>query len=148
MNIEWRLKKFEDLSPFELYKILSLRQTVFIVEQNCAYLDTDGKDLKSLHLLGFAENNLLAAYARIVAPGISYAEVSIGRVVNDPSMRRTGIGKLLMQEAISAIEKIYGNVPLRIGAQRYLLEFYKSFGFIPLEDYMEDGIPHTIMLRS
>jgi ElaA protein len=147
----WRLKKFEDVSPIELYKIVSLRQEVFIVEQNCPYQDADGKDLHSYHLMGFmAEDSSekLAAYSRIVFPGISYKEVSIGRIVTAPAFRRTGIGKLLVEESIRQIEEIYGKVPIRIGAQRYLLEFYKAFGFHPLEDYIEDGIPHTIMLRN
>jgi ElaA protein len=150
----WQLKKFEDLSPEELYSILSLRQEVFIVEQNCPYGDADGKDLKSYHLMGIineSENDKkesLVAYARIVFPGVSYEEVSIGRVVSAPKYRRTGIGKILMVEALAHIQKIYGKVPVRIGAQRYLLKFYKSFGFIPEENYMEDGIPHTVMLRS
>ena len=56
-TIDWHLKKFEDLSPLELYKILDLRQQVFVVEQNCAYQDVDGKDLKSYHLMGFAADN-------------------------------------------------------------------------------------------
>ncbi|MEP7168581.1 MAG: GNAT family N-acetyltransferase [Bacteroidota bacterium] len=148
VQLTWRLKKFEDLSPFELYKILSLRQEVFIIEQNCPYLDTDGKDLYSFHLMGFAENDFLAAYSRIVFPGISYEEVSIGRVVSSPKYRRTGIGKLLMEEAIKQIETTYGKVPIRIDAQKYLFEFYKNFGFTDIfEEYIEDGIPHVIMLR-
>lgn len=146
--ISWELKKFEDLSPLQLYKILELRQQVFVVEQNCPYLDTDGKDLKSYHLMGLTEDNFLAAYARIVFPSVSYPEVSIGRVVSSPKFRRTGIGKMLMEESIIQIEKLYGKVPIRIGAQRYLLEFYKGFGFVPFEEYMEDQIPHTIMLRK
>ena len=148
MQLTWSLKKFEDLSPVELYKILSLRQEVFGLEQNCLYLDTDGKDFDSFHLMGFAEKGFLAAYARIVSPGISYEEVSIGRVVSSPKYRRTGLGKLLMEESLKRIEEIYGKAPVRIGAQKYLLEFYKSFGFIPIgEDYLEDGIAHKIMLR-
>ncbi|MEO5572177.1 MAG: GNAT family N-acetyltransferase [Bacteroidia bacterium] len=149
IQLTWRLKKFEDLSPAELYKILSLREEVFIVEQNCPYLDTDGKDLNSHHLMGFAEKEFLAAYARIVFPGISYDEVSIGRVVSSPRYRRTGLGKILMEEALKRIAEIYGNIPVRIGAQKYLLEFYKGFGFVPEgDDYLEDGIPHVIMLRT
>ena len=145
----WVLKKFEDLSAFELYKILALRQEVFVVEQNCPYHDCDGKDLRSFHLTGTDENDFLAAYTRIVFPGVSYDEVSIGRVVSSPKYRRTGSGKLLMQQAIKKIEEVYGKVPIRIGAQKYLLEFYKGFGFIPEgETYLEDGIPHVIMLRT
>lgn len=149
VQLTWKLKKFEDLSPAELYKILSLRQEVFIVEQNCPYLDADGKDLHSFHLMGFDENYFLTAYSRIVFPGISYAEISIGRVVSSPKFRRTGLGKLLMEEAIKQIEAIYGKVPIRIGAQKYLFEFYKGLGFTDIgEEYLEDGIPHVIMLRS
>lgn len=119
------------------------------MEQNCLYLDTDGKDPDSFHLMGFAEKDFLAAYARIVFPGISYDEVSIGRVVSSPKYRRTGLGKILMEEAIKQIEILYGKVPIRIGAQLYLLEFYKGFGFIEEgEIYLEDNIQHVIMMRN
>ena len=148
-QLTWKLKKFQDLSPFELYKILSLRQQVFGIEQNCLYLDTDGKDLDSYHLMGFTEEDFLAAYSRIVFPGISYKEVSIGRVVSSPAFRRTGIGKLLMEESIKHVESIYGKVPIRIGAQLYLLNFYRDFGFIEEgEIYLEDNIKHIIMVRK
>ena len=146
--IDWQLKLFKDLSHEELYSIMQLRQKVFIVEQNCPYLDADGKDLHSYHLMGFV-NNDLAAYARLVFPGISYAEVSIGRVVTSPTYRKKEFGKQLMQRAIAKIENLYGKVPIRIGAQQYLKKFYESFGFVDLgKPYMEDGIPHIIMLRK
>ena len=146
--INWQLKPFKDLSVQELYSIMQLRQEVFIVEQNCPYLDADGKDLKSHHLMGF-EGEELAAYARIVPPGVSYDEVSIGRVVSGTKYRRQGYGQLLMQESIRQIEKLYGNVPIRIGAQKYLLKFYEGFGFVKEGDeYLEDGIPHVIMVRK
>ncbi len=148
VDITWRQKTFEDLSPVELYKILSLRHEVFGIEQNCLYQDMDGKDLYSFHLMGFVKKDILAAYSRIVFPGISYEEVSIGRVVCSPKFRRTGLGKLLMKESLEQVENIYGNVPVRIGAQKYLYEFYKGFGFEDAgTEYLEDGIPHVIMLR-
>ncbi len=146
--IDWQLKLFKDLSQHELYSIMQLRQEVFIVEQNCPYLDADGKDLHSYHLMGFVKNDL-AAYARLVFPGISYEEVSIGRVVTSPTYRKKEFGKQLMQRAIDEIGKKDGKVPIRIGAQQYLKKFYESFGFVDLgEPYMEDGIPHIIMLRK
>jgi len=146
--IRWQLKKFEDLSPAELYAILRLRGEVFIVEQNCPYLDTDGKDFHSHHLMGFIGENL-AAYSRLVFPDISYDEVSIGRVVTSPKYRRKELGKQLMEKSIKEIERIYGKVPIRIGAQAYLKKFYEAFDFVDLnEPYVEDGIPHLIMLRS
>ena len=146
--LNWQVKTFEELTVTELYHILQLRCEVFIVEQNCPYLDPDGKDLKSHHLMGSMDGNLVA-YARLVKPGVSYQEVSIGRVVTSPKYRRGGYGIELMNEAISQIERIYGKVPIRIGAQAYLKKFYESFGFVDLnEPYLEDGIPHLIMLRD
>ena len=146
--IEWQLKSFSELSTTELYSILCLRSEIFIVEQNCPYLDTDGKDFHAHHLMGYVGNEL-TAYSRLVFAGISYKEVSIGRVVTAAKHRRKEFGKLLMQQSIIEIEKLYGKIPIRIGAQAYLKNFYEGFGFVDLnEPYMEDGIPHMIMLRS
>jgi ElaA protein len=147
MKLRFVTKKFEELSTEELYDILRLRQEVFIVEQNCAYLDADGKDFSSLHVLGFAEDELVA-YCRLVMPGISYSEVSIGRVISAAKHRGRKFGIALMHYALSEIQSIFGPVPVRIGAQSYLKKFYESFGFRDLnEPYLEDGIPHLIMLR-
>jgi len=143
----WIFKPFTELTLTELYAIMRLRQEVFIVEQNCPYLDADGKDLKSYHLMGYV-NNELVAYSRIVKPGVSYQEVSIGRVVSSTKHRGLAYGRQLMSESIAQIEKQYGPVPIRIGAQLYLQKFYESFGFVKEgEAYLEDGIPHIIMLR-
>jgi len=147
MKINWQLKKFEELSTTELYEILRLRAEVFVVEQNCPYQDMDGKDFKSFHLLGYNENKELLSYTRILPAGISYKEVSIGRVVTSPKARGTGAGKELMNESIKCIEKLFGNVPIRIGAQCYLIKFYSGFGFeIASEEYLEDNISHIEML--
>ena len=147
MNISWKLKTFQELTNLELYYILQLRAEVFIIEQNCPYQDADGKDLKSLHLMGCNENEKLIAYSRIVPAGISFKEISIGRVVSSPAYRGKGVGKLLMQEAIATILKLNGNIPIRIGAQLYLKNFYEGFGFIQCSDeYLEDNIPHIEML--
>ncbi len=147
MKIKWLCKKFEDLSNNELYDLMVLRQEVFVVEQNCAYLDADGKDKQSWHVLGYDDNGKLVAYARIVFPGISYKEVAIGRVITSQSHRRTGAGKELMRETLKAIESIYGKVPVRISAQTYLVKFYADFGFVSTgKEYLEDDIPHTEMI--
>lgn len=149
MNIRWVLKDFPELTAQELYDMMVLRQEVFVVEQNCPYLDADGKDLKAYHLLGWDAKDKLVAYARIVKPGVSYNEASLGRIVTSPIVRRTGIGKLLMFESIRQVEKLYGKIPLRISAQSYLLPFYSEFGFRPVgEEYLEDDIPHTQMFRE
>ncbi len=144
----WILKAFDDLTPKELYKILQLRNEVFIVEQNCPYQDLDNKDLTPFHLMGM-RNDTLLAYSRLLAPGISYSESSIGRVVSSPSARKTGIGKKLMEESIKQIRDLFHTDTIRIGAQLYLKKFYESFGFFQEGDsYLEDNIPHIIMLRK
>jgi ElaA protein len=146
--MQWILKPFDQLSPKELYAILQLRNEVFIVEQNCPYQDLDDKDLYAFHLMGIKGNKLLA-YARLLAPGISYSESSIGRVVSSPSSRKTGIGKKLMQESIAQIKKKFHTDTIRIGAQLYLQKFYESFGFrADSEIYLEDNIPHILMLKK
>ena len=146
--INWECKKFEELTTFELYDILQLRSEVFVVEQNCVYQDADDKDLQAFHIMGWLENKLVA-YTRILPPGLVYPEASIGRVVTAPADRRTGLGRLLMQRSLDEITRLFGNVPIRIGAQLYLKEFYTSLGFQQQADvYLEDGIEHIVMLRS
>jgi ElaA protein len=146
--ITWILKPFVELTPQELYSILQLRNEVFIVEQNCPYQDMDNKDLKSWHLMGKI-NDKLVAYSRLLGPGISYSESSIGRIVSSPSARKTGMGKKLMKESIEQIKFLFKTDIIRIGAQLYLKKFYESFGFVQDGDiYLEDNIPHIIMLRK
>jgi ElaA protein len=148
MQIEWRLKKFNELTPHELYAILQLRIEVFVVEQHCVFQDADDKDQESHHLMGWQENKLVA-YTRLVPPGHIYEQASIGRVVTSPIVRRYGAGKQLMQESIKAIYQLFGNDPIKIGAQFYLKNFYESFGFKQISDiYLEDGIEHIYMLKS
>lgn len=141
---------FEQLSVFQLYQFMALRQEVFAVEQNCVYQDCDGKDLKSWHLMGYDESGQLIAYARLLPQGVSYPDYpSIGRIVSAPGARGTGAGRLLVQQAIEQMWALYGNHPIKIGAQLYLLKFYQSFGFQEVgEVYLEDGIPHIEMILS
>jgi ElaA protein len=148
MNIRWEIKKFEELTAAELYTIIQLRLAVFCVEQNCAYQDADGKDLKCFHLTGIDEEGSLVGYSRIVPPGVSFEEVSIGRVISSAKARGTGAGKLLMKRSLEFIEEQYGKVPVRIGAQCYLIRFYTSFGFnVSGDEYLEDDIPHIEMIK-
>jgi len=145
--MKWGVKKYKELSVDELYKLLQLRAEVFVVEQDCAYQDVDGKDESSLHVLA-VDNNTLVAYARIVLPGVSYKEVSIGRVVVSASHRNKSLGYELMERAIGFIVNILEPQPIRISAQSHLEEFYSRLGFIFTgKAYLEDGIPHIEMLR-
>jgi ElaA protein len=139
---------FAKLSLQELYDSMALRQEVFVVEQDCPYLDADGKDAAGQHLLGYNDTGMLIAYARLLPPGISYPEyASIGRVVTSPAARRTGAGKQLMRESIDWCRRLYGDVPLKISAQVYLIRFYESFGFKQVgAEYLEDDIPHIGMV--
>ena len=155
MSIEWVCKKFELLSPDELYAILKLRNEVFIVEQNCVYQECDDKDQHSFHFMGWsaellsAQQNKLIAYTRLIPANVSYNEISIGRVVTSPSIRRTKVGKQLMEKSIEKIHELFGIQPIKISAQRYLKNFYESLGFVQISGvYMEDGIEHIKMLRK
>ena len=147
MNIRWEIKSFQELSVVELYELMKLRLEIFVVEQNCPYQDADGKDLKSLHLMGYSNDGVLIAYCRILPAGVSYAEVSIGRVISSSLVRGSGAGKQLMKEALKCIQQKFGNSSVRISAQSYLLKFYESFGFRSIgKEYLEDDIPHMEML--
>ena len=146
--INWLCKKFDDLTPHELYSILQLRNEVFVVEQNCIFQDADNKDQSSFHLMGW-QNDKLIAYTRIVPPKIAYNEASIGRVVTSLSLRKTGIGRELMECSIEKAKELFKDNSIRLGAQLYLKNFYESLGFMQSSDiYLEDGIEHIEMILS
>ncbi|MEZ5047104.1 MAG: GNAT family N-acetyltransferase [Chitinophagaceae bacterium] len=146
--LHFKIKSFDELSAKVLYELLQLREEVFVIEQNCIYQDMDNKDYKSVHVMGFLNNNLVA-YCRIVPQGISYIDYpSIGRVVTSPAVRGQEIGKKLMQCAIEETIKLY-NKSIKISAQAHLQKFYQSFGFQTVsEEYLEDDIPHVAMVLS
>ncbi|GMM66837.1 GNAT family N-acetyltransferase [Alteromonas sp. MTD1] len=148
--ISWQAKQFKELTTNELFELLKLRVDVFVVEQNCAYPELDEKDrhAESRHLMGFKGDTLVAC-ARLLAPGVSYPSASIGRVATKEDHRGSGMGKLLMAEAISHCESIWPTHAIEIGAQEYLKRFYEGFGFVSKSQmYLEDGIPHIDMKRA
>jgi ElaA protein len=146
--MDWTIKRFDELTLDELYSILQLRNEVFIVEQNCVYNDTDGKDQPAWHLMAI-EDDKLAGYTRILPPGVSYSDPAIGRVVTSSSKRRLGLGRELMKRSIEACEKLFGKISITLSAQVYLQSFYESLGFIVVgEEYLDDGIPHIQMSRK
>jgi ElaA protein len=148
MNFIHKVKSFQELNVNELYEMLRLRSEVFVVEQNCIFLDQDNKDQQCYHLLLFTEGKL-AAYCRLVPPGLSYKEMSIGRVITSPAVRGSGLGKKVMQLAIESCQELFGQKDIRIGAQTYALSFYASLGFVAEGDvYDEDGIEHVEMVRK
>ncbi len=147
--VVWHCKSFSELTTEELYKILQLRNEVFVVEQNCPYQDCDGKDLKAIHLSAW-QGEKVVAYTRLLPIGVSYPDAaSIGRVVTSPAFRKQSLGKILMKKSIENACLFYGSVPITIGAQLYLKAFYESFGFVQAgEPYLEDGIPHITMKKK
>jgi len=150
MNSYFELKHFKELSLDELYAILRLRQRVFVLEQNCAFVDNDDLDQPAWHLMCYTDEHKLAAYCRLLPLGAAYpGYASIGRVVSEPALRKEGYGRLLMAEALLRCEQLFGKVPLKIGAQLYLKKFYESFGFKAAGDiYIEDGIEHVHMYKE
>ena len=151
--LRWQWSTFSELTVLDLYELLRLRQEVFIIEQNCPYPDADGKDVYAHHLLGWNASPPghpeLLAYLRVLPPGVSYPELSMGRIVTAPAVRGSGMGKMLMEEGFRRIESAYGKQPIRISAQAHLKRFYELFGFYQVsEPYDEDGILHIEMLRN
>jgi ElaA protein len=148
LNLTWNYKHFEELSVHELYAILRLRSEVFVVEQNCVFLEIDNKDQECFHLMGW-NNDSLAAYARLVPQNVTFSYISIGRVVTSPAYRGKMAGKDLLAKSINCCEQIFGRQPIKIGAQLYLKRFYEQFGFRQTGDiYLEDNIEHIHMMRD
>lgn len=141
-------KHFNDLTNTELYDLLRLRSDVFVVEQNCVFLDLDDRDQQCHHVL-FYDGQTIVASSRLVPPGVSYPEMSIGRIVTSMAVRGTGVGKQLVDFSIAECRRLFGGGPIKIGAQLYAKKFYESFGFVQSSDvYDEDGIDHIKMLLA
>ncbi len=146
-ELTWICKPFNQLTNHELYAMLRLRSEVFVVEQNCVFLDMDNKDQDCWHLLGYINGDLAAA-ARLLAPGKPYAEMSIGRVVSSPVYRKSGFGRALMETAIEKCYELFGKDAIKIGGQLYLKKFYESLGFVQTSEiYLEDDIEHIEMVK-
>ncbi|MFM1883964.1 MAG: ElaA protein [Bacteroidota bacterium] len=136
---------FDALTTRDLYQILHVRAEVFVVEQECPYQDLDGKDQASLHVW-MQDVAGITAYARLLPPGLAYPEAGIGRVVTAGRVRKTGLGKELMRQAIIACQVQWPDQDIVIMAQSYLLAFYQGFGFVEERaEFLEDGIPHRWM---
>ena len=143
MNYFW--KSFNELSIDDLYAILSLRQEVFVLEQNCPYIDADYSDQDAFHLLAYKDNELIG-YLRAFKPGIKYEGSSLGRIVTDINSRGLGIGKQITKEGINFLGKKYSDSEIIISAQHRLKSFYTDLGFISRgEVYLEDDIDHIQM---
>lgn len=147
-TIQWSTKHFTKLTVDELYAMLRLRSEVFVVEQNCIFLDMDNNDQIAYHTMGWLNGELIAT-TRLFDVDQSYPGYqSIGRVVGSPKHRGIGAGKALMQYSIAECERLFGKHPIKIGAQLYLKKFYNEQGFEQAgEMYYEDEIEHIPMIR-
>lgn len=144
-EIIWEVKHFDDLTMLEFHDMIQLREKVFVVEQDCPYLDVDGEDVRTYHVLGKVDGAVVAT-ARIFAPNESNY-VIIGRICNDAIMRGKGTGRELVKQSIAFCQSSWKNAPIKISAQCYLTKFYESFGFeVQGEEYLEDDIPHIGMV--
>ena len=144
-GLEWQILTFDELGAARLYAILRLRQAVFVVEQQSIYQDLDNLDQQAMHMIGSADGEI-AAYLRCLAPGLSYPESSMGRIIVSPAMRGRDLGRDLVQRGIDYNLAQWPDSAIRINAQSYLQAFYASMGFVAEgEEYMEDGIPHRQM---
>jgi ElaA protein len=148
-SIQWSTKHFSQLTVNELYAIMRLRSEVFVVEQNCVFLDMDNNDQIAYHTMGWLGDDLVAS-TRLFDVDQSYTGYqSIGRVVGSPKYRGIGAGKELMNYSIAECERLFGKHPIKIGAQLYLKKFYSELGFEQAgEMYYEDDIEHIPMIRK
>lgn len=142
------VKYFTELTVYELYDVLQLREEVFQIEQNCIYKDIDDKDKVCWHILLYDQGQLMA-YTRLVPKDISYdGYASIGRVVSRTAYRKEGYGRHIMKISLEKMEELFPGIPVKISAQAYLIKFYESFGFqTEGEEYLEDNIPHIAMVN-
>ncbi|MFP8644377.1 GNAT family N-acetyltransferase [Priestia aryabhattai] len=146
--MSWCIKSFQELTNDELYEILQLRTSIFVVEQKCAYLEVDGKDKFAYHLFK-KENKKIIAYLRVLPKGISYKEASLGRIIVKQAQRGTDLGRELVARGIDFLENELHEKTIKIQAQSRLQKFYESFGFKPISDiYADEGLPHVDMLKT
>lgn len=144
MNPKFSIKAFDQLSTLELHALLKLRAEVFVVEQECFYLDPDDEDLVGYHLLVMNHNALLA-YTRCYQDGNH--SWHIGRVVVHADHRRKGLAKEMMQRILDHINSISDSPQIELSAQAYLEPFYRSISFKSVGNiYLDAGLPHIRML--
>ncbi|WP_437371654.1 GNAT family N-acetyltransferase [Maribacter litoralis] len=146
--LEIKVMNFTEFNTEELYNVLQLRSDIFVVEQDCVYLDIDGKDDTAVHVIGLKDNKVVA-YTRVFKPGDYFDEASIGRVAVHKEYRKFGYGKVIMQASIKVVKAHFNNTEIKISAQKYLTKFYSDLGFNTIgEEYLEDGIPHIGMIKT
>lgn len=144
--LNWKFKHYKNLSLDELYDIIALRISIFVVEQDCPYQELDGKDKDAYHLIFKKDNEKIMGTLRVLSPGVSYDEVSLGRIVLHPDVRGKQFGHQMMHEAMGFVKSKFGDVSIKLSGQKHLEKFYNSHNFKSIsKEYLEDGIPHILM---
>lgn len=136
-----------DMSANTLYQLLKLRVDVFVVEQDCAYGELDGRDLEDRARHYWLASNgpsdeILGCLRLLKEPG---GEYRIGRLCTAPSARGRSLGRQLLEAGLAEV----GDKACLLSAQEYLVDFYRGYGFEPAgpaEDW--DGVPHVEMRRE
>ncbi len=148
-EIQFLFSCFDDLTSIQLEAVFSLRQRVFIIEQQCFYEDIDGSDSEADHLLVYKKDQL-AGYLRLFKPGLKFKDASsIGRIIVDKPFRGSEIGRSLIQKGIERAQTLFPNYPIKIEAQAELGNYYNQFGFKAIgESYIVDDIPHQLMVLT
>ena len=138
------VKHYSELTADELYDILRERVNVFVVEQRCPYEEVDGRDKRAYHVF-LRDGGRIKAYLRVLDRGVSFEEVSIGRVLT--TERGRGYGHKILEAGIAAAREKYGAESIRIEAQTYARKLYEDHGFRQDgEEFLEDDIPHFTMI--
>ncbi|MBT8139996.1 MAG: GNAT family N-acetyltransferase [Gammaproteobacteria bacterium] len=148
--MQWACKSFDELGNDELYALIKHRIDIFVVEQCCAYAELDNKDSdpNTRHILA-SRNGTLLAYARLLPPGLSYRDSSMGRFAVHRDARGQGLGSQLLDKSVAQAGELWPESAITISAQAHLMQFYQRAGFEPVSsEYMEDGIAHIEMHRA
>lgn len=142
----WQTKKFNELTPKEIYEIYRVRSEVFLVEQDVKCVDPDVHDLDALHVFEINQQGKIDAYARIFVDG---DKVTFGRVLTSKSVRGTGKGAELLQQILQQIKINFAKMPIEIDAQVYASGYYNKFDFHSVGSvFLEEGIEHIKMIHN
>lgn len=119
-----------------------LRQAVFVKEQHIdPAIEWDGKDEACTHY-GAWLNDRFVATARVSPSG------KLGRMAVDKSVRRRGIGRVLVTAIVQA-ETAKHTPEIFLHAQADAIPFYHSLGFVAQGPrFLEAGIEHQLMRLS
>ncbi len=142
MQVQVRVAAFDELDGRTAYALWRLRESVFVVEQECPYAELDGRDLEDgTRHVWVADEGRPVAYLRVLDDG---SRARIGRVLVARSHRGRGLADALMRRALDLV----GERPSRLDAQSYLAHWYARFGYeVTGPEFLDDGIPHVPMSR-